>query len=205
MYEVELKAHVADALNIERELAHFADFASHCRKKDSYWTIGGKTLRIREQQNMLDGTKKVLVTQKLRNTYGALEVNNELEFELASEALPVFAAILENTGFIRTIKKAKNTKVFMPRLTVFEPPDLADVQHFSIELSHVDTLGWFVEIELLYLDGSMHAHTTDFYLKNAQKLFYTVLDLLCIPHTAIEQRSYAALLAKKNLKGADTR
>lgn len=199
MYEVELKAHAADPLKIAQRLTHFADFVSHYSKKDSYWTIGGKMLRIREQQNVLDGTKKVLVTQKLKNTYGALEVNNELEFELAGEALPVFAAILENTGFIRTVKKAKDTKVFMPRLTFFEPSDLADVQHFSIELSQVYPLGWFVEIELLYLDGSMHAHTTDFYVKNAQKLFYTVLDLLCIPHTAIEKRSYAALLAEKKI------
>ena len=197
MYEVELKAHVTDVLKIERNLAYFADFTLHYSKKDSYWAIGDKMLRIREQQNILDGTKKVLVTQKLRNSYGALEVNNELEFELTSEALPTFAAILKNTGFICTIEKAKNTKVFMPRLTFFESSDLADVHHFSIELSQVDTLGWFVEIELLYLDSSMDEHTTDFYVKNAQKLFYTVLDLLHIPHTAIEKRSYSALLAEK--------
>ncbi len=214
MYEIELKAHLASPAETERRLARYADFSSEYLKKDSYWNICGKTLRLREEANSATGDIKIFVTNKMKSYRNEIEVNKELEFELPYHALDVFTEMLGNLGFVCGIKKQKRTKVFLPHPGLFTNL-LHNVQYFSVELSEIPPLGSFLEIELLYPDyvseggmsafgeigvgtradtgNSLKAHAV--YLKNAEKILYAMLDILNIPHDAVEPRPYAELLA----------
>ncbi len=206
MYEIELKAHVQNPQTVEKRLGQCADFASECVKKDTYWRINGKPLRIREEQQLPSGTSAVYITNKIRTYHNAIEVNKELEFELPEKALADFSAMLENIGFTCFLKKEKHTKVFIPHRKHFDASLLTDMHSFSIELSTVPPLGSFLEIELLYPDDSPSADTQSennyrtICINRAEKILHTMLGILNIEDAAIEKRCYAELLAEAAAK-----
>jgi len=190
MHEIELKAHLDAPEQTERLLSLFADFSFRCIKKDRYWTLGEKSIRIR--QELTDDQEKFLITHKLKNRTGAIEINRELEFELATSAVPAFTAMLESFGFIRTAEKRKDTKVFMPHPALFKADTLCGRESVSVELSVIEPIGAFLEIEVLYADEGA---APDDELRNAQSVFDTLLTVLEIPQSAIEPRPYNELLA----------
>lgn len=191
MHEIELKARLLQPGQTEMRLSRFADFAFHCKKSDQYWRFGGKTLRIRHEHKA-DG-EKVLITHKQKHYTGMLETNNELEFELAPSFVPVFTAMLESIGFIRSAEKQKDTKVFIPHTDLFTAELLTDVQTLSAELSVIHPIGTFLEIEVLYADEEDETQR-NVHIRNAQRIFDTLLAVLEIPQSAIETRPYNELL-----------
>ena len=192
MHEIELKARLTNPERTEQQLSRIADFAFHCVKTDCYWSFGKKTLRIRREQTA--GKETVFVTHKLKKYTGAIETNRELEFELPVTAVPVFTAMLENLGFICTAKKQKDTKVFIPRSGLFKEETLAGSKALSIELSVIEPIGTFLEIEVLYQnEGAVDER----HIHNARTIFDTILTVLEIPQSAIEPRPYNELLADK--------
>ena len=192
MHEIELKVRVDRPEKTERLLRKVARFSSHYTKNDQYWTIGKKTIRIRQEQTADKET--VLVTQKIKKYAGLMETNQELEFELSIAALPVFIAMLKNTGFSCTAKKQKDTKSFIPHMELFTTDILVDVKSLCIELSAIAPIGVFLECEALYPDEK-DAVTEQLHIHNAQTIFNTLLSALDIPLSAIEMRPYNELLA----------
>lgn len=197
MHEIEIKTRLDHPEATEQRLLRFADFSSFCVKNDQYWTIGDKTIRIR--QETVNKHTAIFITQKIKQFSGALESNQELEFELPAAALPVFTAILENTGFVLTAQKLKKTKRFLPHKQLFEQELTKDIQVFSAEISEIEPLGTFLEIEVLYAEHRQEAAKTASRLRNAHTIIDKVLSLLDIPHSAIEVRPYNELLQRAGL------
>lgn len=193
MREIELKARLDHPQAAEEGLLRCADLSFSCLKTDQYWTIGDKTIRIR--QETVDGSTRVFVTQKIKTLNGSLENNQELEFELPAAAVPVFTAILQNTGFILTAQKQKQTKVFIPHQELFTRDSLQGVQKISAEISCIEPLGSFLEIEILYPGNPPLPDTPDPQLVRAQDIIGRLLAVLNIPQSAVEMRPYNELLA----------
>lgn len=197
MHEVEIKARLESPERTERLLAAVADFSFRCIKTDRYWSIGKKTIRTRLER--IGGTETVLITHKLKRYSGAIETNRELEFELPAAALPVFTAMLEGCGFICTAEKQKDTKVFIPHADIFAAGLLDGAERISAELSVIEPIGSFLEIEILYPDANANADTDtasgERHLRNARLIFDTLLAAVEVPQDAIEPRPYNELLA----------
>lgn len=198
MHEIEAKAWIEHPEKTERLLRRLTGSPVHCMKIDEYWTIGEKTLRMREET--INGKATVLITQKVKTITDTLESNRELECELPVTSAPVFRSILKNTGFIRSAQKEKNTKVFTPFRELFEPALLTDDPHITVELSLIPPLGSFLEIEVLYRDSDQDIFEERQRLLNAQQIINTVLLVLNVPMEAIETRPYNELLREYTLK-----
>ena len=195
MHEVEIKARLESPERTERLLAAVADFSFRCIKTDRYWSIGKKTIRTRLER--IGDTETVLITHKLKRYSGAIETNRELEFELPAAALPVFTAMLEGCGFICTAEKQKDTKVFIPHADIFAAGLLDGAERVSAELSVIEPIGSFLEIEILYPDANADTDTAsgERHLRNARLIFDTLLAAVEVPQDAIEPRPYNELLA----------
>lgn len=197
MHEIELKARLQQPEQAERLLSLCADFAFRCRKLDQYWKFGRKTLRIRHEYKADE--EKVLITHKQKHYTGMIETNKELEFELPPSAVPVFTAMLESIGFTCSAEKQKDSKIFIPRAELFTAELLTDVQALSVELSEINPIGTFLEIEVLYADEENKA-LQNRYIRNGQCIFDILLTALKIPQSAIETRPYNELLKSFLLK-----
>lgn len=193
MREIELKARLDDPQAAEECLLRCADFSLSCLKTDDYWSIGDKTIRIR--QETANGSTVFFVTQKIKILNGSIENNQELEFELPAAAVPVFTAMLQNIGFILTAHKQKQTKVFIPHNELFTKDCLQDVQKISAEISRIEPIGSFLEIEILYPGNPPLPDTPDPQLARAQDIIGRLLAVLHIPRSAVEMRPYNELLA----------
>lgn len=195
MHEVEIKARLESPERTERLLAAVADFSFRCIKTDRYWSIGKKTIRTRLER--IGDTETVLITHKLKRYSGAIETNRELEFELPAATLPVFTAMLEGCGFICTAEKQKDTKVFIPHADIFAAGLLDGAERISAELSVIEPIGSFLEIEILYPDANADTDTAsgERHLRNARLIFDTLLAAVEVPQDAIEPRPYNELLA----------
>lgn len=140
MTEIEIKARVEDPEAVERRVRAFARFEGETRKLDSYWKLASATdgggftkVRIRDENG------KATVTYKRKETRGDVEVNDEREFSVSDRG--AFESLITDLGFEPYIEKRKDTRLF----SVETDSGFA----VSIELSLVDRLGWFLELEIL--------------------------------------------------------
>lgn len=193
MHEIELKAHLEQPEKTELLLSRIADFSFCCVKSDQYWTLGEKAVRIRRE--LIADKETVFVTHKQNHYTGTIETNRELEFELAAASVSVFTEMLESLGMLCTAKKRKETKVFIPHSNLFLADILEDTCAISAELSIIDPIGYFLEIEVLYPDEGADSAASEQHIRNAQIIFDTLLAALEIPQSAIEVRPYNELLA----------
>ena len=193
MHEIELKAHLEHPEKTEALLSRIADFSLRCVKTDRYWTLGEKTIRIR--QELIGDKETVFVTHKQKTYTGTIETNRELEFELAAASVPVFTEMLESLGMTCTAKKQKETKVFVPHSSLFSVDVLEGTFSVSAELSFIHPIGYFLEIEVLYPDEGSDTAAYERHIRNAQVIFDTLLTALEMPQSAIEVRPYNELLA----------
>lgn len=196
MHEIELKAHLEHPEKTEELLSRIADFSFRCIKTDRYWAFGEKTVRVR--QELIADKETVWVTHKQKHYVDTIETNRELEFELSAAAIPVFVEMLESLGMIFTIEKQKDTKVFIPHSSLFPADILEDACSLSAELSTIQPIGYFLEIEVLYPDENSDTAASERHIRNARIIFDTLLAVLEISQSAIEVRPYSELLAKKN-------
>lgn len=184
MTEIEIKAHVVNPDETEKRILQIAQFKSETVKKDTYWKKESMTtsddpvetksvkVRLREEND------EVFVTYKRKEVQGQIEVNDEQEFMISDRK--AFEVLLGDIGFAPYITKNKKTKSFSSIAT--------DGTEITIELSMLEGLGYFIEIEIL-ADNPDAAETT-----RAQNMLFETLHTCGIDESAIESRYYTDLL-----------
>lgn len=184
MTEVEIKARVLDPNAAERAIRAVATFRGESVKRDVYWLsqslIGVHPVRVRIREETFPGVEPITtVTYKRKETRGTAEVNDEREFSISDRA--AFETLLKDLSFAPYQTKTKKTKTFDYRKSPAES--------VSVELSEVEGLGYFAELEVL-LDSP-----TEEEVGLAQNLLQDTLKACGIGEEAIETRYYTELLA----------
>lgn len=186
MFEIELKAKLSDRKAVEEKLSSFAHYTGKTEKSDVYWTqnrIGHpEKIRLREETG-----KPLTATYKRKEVrQNQIEVNDEIEFsigsiadnEAAAKEKAAFEFFLNASGYSPTMHKHKETKSWK-----FE-----DV---IIEISYVDKLGDYIEIEIMSETDNPEATQ-----KTHDKLLL-VLKKCGVPEEDIETRYYSEMLDGK--------
>jgi len=190
--EIELKAHLDDYAPVKERLSRVGDYCRSYKKSDSYWlpaqpvddmSVPPSGVRVRRESGIDADSmahESVLVTYKIKEISGGLEVNHESEFTVSDAGL--FEALLGRLGLSRAICKEKEGWAWtIPPQTAGQPPILA-------ELSLVAGLGWFLEIEILAADDGEQT------VKKSRGRLFALLEKLEIPVEWIEARPYTAML-----------
>ncbi len=177
MIEVELKAHVEDPLQLRSKIEHLDGISSGIAidMSDTYFyrpgvLVDDTLFRLRLSEG------KGIVTRKTRRLEGAMEVNDEIEYEVSDpDAFIEYAFSLGNEIYV---KKAKHGYLY--RLGVL-----------SVGLWEVSPLGWFIEVEVL-------VESVDAVLvEEAKRLIFELLERLQIPSEAHESRYYMEMLLEE--------
>jgi adenylate cyclase class 2 len=190
MYEIELKAHVADPQAVRAALNGFASFLGTLDKQDWYWKQqsgprGAMQVRLRTERVLSapgaapPPPERHLVTYKrkeLRVTHtgsAPIEVNDEREFFVTNR--DAFRLFLEDASFRESHQKHKIV-------------DQWAHEDALIELCCVPPLGYFLEIEILSPtnDGKTVAV--------ARRTLESLIQRAGVSLEAIEPRYYSDLL-----------
>ena len=183
--EIELKAHVRDSEALKSILSGKAEYSCAFEKRDVYW-FGQETsalpvakLRIRkEKQTSADGTEEslCLVTYKAKEVNNGIEMNDELEFEV--DPVEAFEEFLRKSDLRPGAAKIKRGWAFLK-------------DGITAELLEVDSLGWFIELEILVNTDDKSEKT----VKKAAESLLSFLDDLGVEREAIERRFYLDMLS----------
>ncbi len=172
--EVELKAWVEQVDTLRDKILKIAEPHGPFDKRDTYFSLPGQDaslFRIRREK------EKNTVTYKEKELLDGIEVNQEHEFTVDdAEAFTDFSRYL---GYGLFIEKHKQGTLYR-------------WENVGIELSRVEGLGWFVEIEVLV---ARHEEVP----KAREKLRH-VLKELGITEEKIEPRYYNEMLKEKKTK-----
>jgi adenylate cyclase, class 2 len=177
--EVELKAWLTSYEATRKAVeAAGATFVKETEKRDNYYGPERKRaldidfakdpiFRIRSEEG------KAVVAVKRREIDDGVEINDELEFEIADQAsFREFARLIGFAPFI--VKRKKSRRYSLGRAT--------------IELQKVDPLGDFIEIEILVEDRED--------IPEAQAEIRALLERFGVPKEKIEPRQYIDLLRR---------
>ncbi|HOF12348.1 MAG TPA: class IV adenylate cyclase [Treponemataceae bacterium] len=183
MFEIELKASLTNRKEVEEKISQFAEYLGKTEKSDVYWTqsrVGHpQKVRLREETN-----KPLRVNYKKKEIRsGQIEVNDEYEFTIgagldkkeAEKEKLSFETFLSSAGFSPSMVKHKDTKRW-------------NFEDTLIEVSYVDKLGDFIEIEIL-----SETADTERTIEAHKKLLRT-LEKAGVPEENIETRYYSELL-----------
>lgn len=129
-FEVELKAWVANPVELEAKLRGQAAFEGEAHLADVYFKPKHTSGHVRLRN---DGSN-FLVTTKFKQISDGIEVNDEVEFGVSDGG--AFCRMLHRFGFEPYIVKRKHSKVYR-----------ADDVRF--DLVEVEQLGTFIEIEIM--------------------------------------------------------
>ncbi|MDR2602799.1 MAG: class IV adenylate cyclase [Spirochaetaceae bacterium] len=190
-YEIELKAWVDDVKQTEARLNKIARFLFSFQKEDVYWYCENKNafpsgVRLRNEKQILpeDSVKnRLLITYKTKETRDGVEVNEEKEFRVA-DGPENFEEFMERSGFAPGFSKKKTGKSWC-----YDCKDFCG--GVTAELTEIDGLGWFLEMEILSEDGSQK--TVDL----ARAILIQLLDDCGVPPEKIESRYYSEMLVNK--------
>ena len=196
MYEIELKAWVDDIPATETKINEFAKYIGLTEKRDTYWRKKNTEIGIRIRQ---ETGKPIIATWKQKNLrQNEFEVNTEREFIIGStdfakdtipnkknetslkSALSNFEDFLKTSDFEISLQKYKSTKTWHHKTEEF---DL-----ITIEISYVEFLGHFIEIEIL------SEKNDDETISMAQNCLHETLQKCGINKDRIETRYYWQLL-----------
>ena len=196
MYEIELKAWVDDIPATENKINEFAKYIGLTEKRDTYWRKKNTEIGIRIRQ---ETGKPIIATWKQKNLrQNEFEVNTEREFIIGStdfakdtipnkknetslkSALSNFEDFLKTSDFEISLQKYKSTKTWHHKTEEF---DL-----ITIEISYVEFLGHFIEIEIL------SEKNDDETISMAQNCLHETLQKCGINKDRIETRYYWQLL-----------
>ena len=191
--EIELKAHVKDSEAMKLLLSKKAKYEMMFKKEDIYWAPGAPpspTVRIRlrkERRSYPDGTidSFVFATCKLKKVIDGIEINDEREFEIRSlhgaapgTDGPDFEEFLRMTGCKPCASKQKEGWLFSR-------------EDINAELSKVEGLGWFIELEILADNDREET------VSGGKAKLLSFLNELGIEKEAIESRFYTDMLIKQ--------
>lgn len=171
--EVETKAWATERVEeIRTNLRKWAEYRGEFDKRDTYFSLPGQEqslFRIRREEH---GNT---VTYKRKQRSAGFEVNREHEFSVGNA--DEFIAFSGYLGYEVFIEKHKQGELFT----------FGDA---GIELSHIEGLGWFVEIEILV------EHQSE--VQAARRRVEEVLQKLAISEDKIESRYYNEMLKNIN-------
>ena len=167
--EVETKAWAMERVEeIRAMLREWAEYRGEFDKRDTYFCLPGQKqslFRIRREAHAHT------VTYKHKQRSAGFEVNREHEFTVGNA--DEFIAFSRYLGYEVCIEKHKQGELFA----------FGDA---GIELSHIEGLGWFVEIEVLVEEQSE--------VQAARRRVGEVLQKLDISEDKIESRYYNEML-----------
>jgi adenylate cyclase class 2 len=193
-FEIELKARVDEREKLKSRLDSLGEYECAYEKNDAYWVTapGAQNpplpenrplsgVRVRREQNTGPGghsSGRVLVTCKAKEIHGGIEINDEREFEVSDGA--AFEELLERLGLRAGSVKKKKGQAWN-----CAAPGEPDVR---AELSEVEGLGWFIELEIIANDNSKKTVTA------GRNRLLSLLDTLGVPRDSIESRAYTSML-----------
>ena len=206
--EIELKARLGDFEPVRERLFTLGDYCRAYLKSDTYWlpaqTVVGQLsipsgVRVRYEKGVNaggDAFGSILVTYKTKEISDGIEINDEYEFTV-SDAAP-FEELLGRMGLRRTHHKEKKGWAWLVRQAPeasqspaeTPPPDAPPI---LAELSLVEGLGWFLEIEI-QLAAAADRQT----IEECRRRLLALLKQLEIPEDKIESRPYTVMLQEVN-------
>ncbi|MDR0410868.1 MAG: class IV adenylate cyclase [Treponema sp.] len=176
MIEIELKAWVSDPEETKAVVSALASLKREFDKEDVYWypaaprsAVPNFGVRIRRE----DRSARALVTYKIKERRGGVEVNDEREFE-ASDREP-FEALLGLLGFRIGARKRKKGWAWT----------MGDI---TVELCEVYGVGWFVELEILAPSSDEQT------VREARSRLLSFLREIGVSEDKIESRYYTEML-----------
>ena len=195
--EIEVKAHVHDSEALKALLHEKAEYSGAFEKEDTYWfapkprtlvvplavPLAAPVSRIRlrrEKRSLPDGSNAsvTLATYKNKEVRDGIEINDELEFEVNPGT--EFERLLKAMGFKPGVRKRKQGWVFTR-------------EGITAELVEVQTLGWFIELEILA--GTIEDDKREKTVTEGKEKLLNFLSALGIGREAIESRYYTEMLA----------
>ncbi|MDR0784688.1 MAG: class IV adenylate cyclase [Treponema sp.] len=180
MIEIELKAWIDDPKRTKIAVSTLASFEREFEKEDSYWYLVEKEtatpnfgVRIRKETDG-EGTRS-LVTYKIKEKRGRVEVNDEREFNV-SDAKP-FEALLDIFGLQVGARKRKKGWAWTRG-------------GITAELCEVHGLGWFIELEILASSADEQT------IREARGRLLSFLKEIGVGEDKIESRYYTEMLTE---------
>jgi adenylate cyclase class 2 len=184
--EIEIKAWAGDPEKIKSALSEFAEYRGKFLKEDEYWFnrpspsdqagIPASGVRVRrEKAETPEGRirRTIVVTYKVKEVRNGMEINREREFRVSGKA--AFEELLGRLGLVRGYAKKKSGFAW-------------NYQGITAELTLVENLGWFAELEILAGDD---AETT---VRPARGRLMDLLGRIGIDKNRIESRYYSEML-----------
>jgi predicted adenylyl cyclase CyaB len=208
LFEIELKAWVDDSNAVKERISTLAEFTADFEKEDIYWIPVSRpeslsaaplsSVRIRKETLKSRGKEPehlVLVTYKVKEIRSCIEINDEKEFAVTAPSdtdaarkasLNAFEGLLHRLGLKAGVSKKKQGTAWKYGDGNSHGCGSAPI---SVELSRVDRLGVFVELEIL--TGSDDSETVN----TARARLMALLKLIGIGDDKIETRYYNDMLA----------
>lgn len=171
--EIECKAWVDYPEIIRNKLRELYTYRTSYTKNDTYYRFPGRkeSFRIRHQEN---GT---IVTMKKKSRQNGFENNLEIEFSVSDTGN--FMRFIGEFHCPVYVKKIKRSEVYT-------------AEGLTVELSHVETLGWFLEIEKLVISKAGEENRDE--QRTAREEILAILRDLQISEEKIEERYYTELI-----------
>jgi adenylate cyclase class 2 len=198
--EIELKAWVDDSAELSATLSMIAQFEFEYVKEDDYWFPSDKFpadaanplpksgVRIRKEKTVdVDENEHnfVLVTYKTKEIRDGIEINNENEFTLAAAPdAPIETAII---NFEDLLGKLYLQRGYSKKKQGFS----YTYNNITVELSLVDRLGWFLELEIITETDDAETLTA------ARNALLNFLSQTGIGEDKIETKYYSELLKER--------
>jgi len=184
MLEIERKARLRDPAATERRLAGLAVLEIEEEKEDRYYLIGwspGRSIDFSRDPifRIRTSSGRAVLGWKKRSFTGTTEINEEREIDLGDPA----AAVDWLEGYLGLepfVVKRKRSRIYRPG---------GRLAPARIELNHVESLGDFLEVEVLSDDE-----------RAAVALIDEVFALLAVPPSDVETRYYIELLLGKECR-----
>jgi len=178
MTEIELKAHIDNPDSIEAALMALPGTrkTGQTVKNDVYLGLAGSPVRVRLRDE--NGTHTL--TYKRKEVRSDIEVNDEKETEVSNRE--AVHTLLADIGFEPFLNKTKQTRSF-------SVPYGTDTT-VTAEISLVEPLGWFLELEIL-LECTDPDEAS---VSKARETLLAVLASCGVEQSAIENRYYSEML-----------
>jgi len=169
--EVEIKAWVDDFDKTLKLLKDNYNFVKQYHKEDIYLEGIDSFSEARKEVRLRKDGDSYIVTYKDRSHEDKVEVNIEKEFNIDHK--DNFLYVMNQLGFKEYIRKEKKGYLF-------------NSNNINLELSHVNGLGDFIEIEKIITNRCL--------IDSTKEDLYNILKVIDINKSKIEDRYYVQML-----------
>jgi len=181
-YEIEVKAWIDDPAALKQQLADLSTEVKDYTKQDVYFrapvpaTTSGRSATHPQEFRLRRQGGRTICTFKEKTIHERVEVSREVEFTVSDA--DAFEELVLRSGATVFARKKKTGSVYA-------------LPEANVEVSHVDGLGDFVEIEKIVESSEEAEH------RRAQETVRRILSSLGVDEARIETRAYTTLLADK--------